>query len=37
MFDFIWSTSLCIGGFLAAVDTSIITTIFNEIGTEFKR
>ncbi|KAI8638500.1 major facilitator superfamily domain-containing protein [Parasitella parasitica] len=27
---------LCIGGFLAAVDTSIITTIFNEIGTEFK-
>ncbi|KAI8985448.1 major facilitator superfamily domain-containing protein [Pilobolus umbonatus] len=27
---------LCTGSFLAAMDTSIITTIFNEIGTEFK-
>lgn len=23
--------------FLAAMDTSIVTTIFNQIGTEFKR
>ncbi|KAI9260460.1 major facilitator superfamily domain-containing protein [Helicostylum pulchrum] len=27
---------LSLSGFLAAVDTSIVTTIFNEIGTEFK-
>ncbi|KAG2232681.1 hypothetical protein INT48_006860 [Thamnidium elegans] len=27
---------LSMSGFLAAVDTSIVTTIFNEIGTEFK-
>ncbi|GAN03720.1 MFS multidrug transporter [Mucor ambiguus] len=27
---------LCTGSFLAALDTSIIITIFNEIGTEFK-
>ncbi|KAG2206515.1 hypothetical protein INT47_008532 [Mucor saturninus] len=27
---------LCTSGFLAAVDTSIVATIFNEIGTEFQ-
>lgn len=27
---------LCLSSFLAALDTSIVTTIFNEIGTEFK-
>ncbi|CEI88776.1 hypothetical protein RMCBS344292_03154 [Rhizopus microsporus] len=30
------TTCLCIGSFLAAMDTSIVTTVFNEIGTEFK-
>ncbi|KAI9470105.1 MAG: major facilitator superfamily domain-containing protein [Benjaminiella poitrasii] len=35
-FFYLFIHSLYIGSFLAAVDTSIITTIFNEIGTEFK-
>ncbi|KAG1416121.1 hypothetical protein G6F58_006128 [Rhizopus delemar] len=30
------ATCLCLGSFLAAMDTSIVTTLFNEIGTEFK-
>ncbi|KAI9018647.1 major facilitator superfamily domain-containing protein [Phycomyces nitens] len=29
-------SSLCTGCFLSAMDSSIVTTIFNEIGTEFK-
>ncbi|KAG0169205.1 hypothetical protein DFQ30_003870 [Apophysomyces sp. BC1015] len=29
-------SSLCTGSFLASVDTSIVTTIFNEIGTEYQ-
>ncbi|KAG1450013.1 hypothetical protein G6F56_008473 [Rhizopus delemar] len=33
---FMVATCLCVGSFLAAMDTSIVTTIFNEIGTEFE-
>ncbi|KAL0090948.1 major facilitator superfamily domain-containing protein [Phycomyces blakesleeanus] len=29
-------TCLCTGCFLSAMDSSIVTTVFNEIGTEFK-